>query len=199
MSKEFLTAVEDRRTVYALGKKAVVSDARISEIVEFAVKHSPSSFNSQSARVVVLLDEQHDKFWDLTKSTLKAMVSEEQWVSTEQRLDGFKAGYGSVLFFEDASVVEGLQNAFPSYKDNFPIWSGHSSGMLQFVVWTALEAEGFGASLQHYNPLVDGFVQKEWNVPANWKLQAQLVFGEPVAAAGAKEFQPVSDRVKVYN
>ena len=27
--------------------------------------------------------------------------------------------------------------------------------MLQLVVWTALEAEGLGATLQHYNPLID--------------------------------------------
>ncbi|MCC3375571.1 nitroreductase family protein [Cohnella sp. REN36] len=199
MSKSFLTAVEDRRTVYALSKSSPISDARIQEIVEFAVKHSPSSFNSQSGRAVVLLGEQHDKFWELTKSTLKALVSEDQWVSTEQRLGGFQAGYGTVLFFEDTAVVEGLQNAFPSYKDNFPVWSGHSSGMLQYVVWTALETEGLGASLQHYNPLVDGFVQREWNVPTTWKLQSQLVFGTPAAPAGDKEFQPLSDRVKVFN
>lgn len=26
--------------------------------------------------------------------------------------------------------------------------------MIQFAVWTALETEGLGASLQHYNPII---------------------------------------------
>ena len=58
--------------------------------------------------------------------------------------------------------------------------------MHQLVVWTGLEAEGLGASLQHYNPLIDDEVKQEWNVPANWKLIAQMPFGNPTAAPGEK-------------
>ena len=54
---------------------------------------------------------------------------------------------------------------FPLYKDNFPIWSLQANGMLEFAVWTSLEAEGLGASLQHYNPLVDDGVKKAWSLP----------------------------------
>ena len=70
--------------------------------------------------------------------------------------------------------------------------------MHQLVVWTALEAEGLGASLQHYNPLIDDEVKKEWNIPDNWKLIAQMPFGNPTSQAGEKEFQPLEDRVKFY-
>lgn len=70
--------------------------------------------------------------------------------------------------------------------------------MLQYVIWTALELEGLGASLQHYNPLIDEEVKKEWQIPSNWKLIAQMPFGKPTAEAGAKEFQPLEDRVKVF-
>lgn len=71
--------------------------------------------------------------------------------------------------------------------------------MLQFAVWTALEAEGLGANLQHYNPLVDAKVAEEWKVPSSWKLSAQLVFGgKTTADAGAKEFKPVEEKLKVY-
>lgn len=49
--------------------------------------------------------------------------------------------------------------------------------MHQYVLWTALEAEGAGANLQHYNPLVDAKVQSTWNVDPAWELKAQLVFG----------------------
>ena len=30
-----------------------------------------------------------------------------------------------------------------------------AAGMLQLAVWTALAEKGLGASLQHYNPLID--------------------------------------------
>ena len=94
--KSFLEAVKDRRTIYALNKEAPISDKEIVEIVKQAVLHVPSSFNSQSARLVVLLKEEHDKFWDATLEILKTMVPAEQLPSTEGRIAGFKGGYGTV-------------------------------------------------------------------------------------------------------
>ncbi|KQL44899.1 nitroreductase [Brevibacillus choshinensis] len=199
MGKDFFTAIKDRRTYYGISKETVVSDQRIQEIINEAVKYTPSSFNSQSARVVVLLGEQHDKLWDLTKETLRKIVPAENFASTEEKMDAFRSGYGSVLFFEDQSVIENLQSQFALYKDNFPVWSEQSSGMLQLVVWTALEAEGFGASLQHYNPLINEGVQQEWNVPSSWKLIAQMPFGKPTSTPGEKQFQPLDERVKVFS
>ena len=114
-------------------------------------------------------------------------------------MNAFKSGYGTVLYFEDSEVVEELQEKFALYKENFPIWSQQSSGMLQFAIWTALEIEGFGATLQHYNPLIDEEVRKEWGVPENWKLIAQMPFGKPVVPAGEKEYQPLENRVKFIN
>ncbi|MWC27940.1 nitroreductase family protein [Paenibacillus sp. MMS18-CY102] len=199
MANTFLSAVKKRRSYYGISKEQVISEQQIQEIVEEAVKYSPSSFNSQSARVVLLFNEQSDKFWDLTTEVLRGIVGDgDQFESTAQKMASFRNGSGTVLFFEDSAVVEGLQKQFPSYADNFPIWSGHSSGMLQFVVWTALEQEGLGASLQHYNPIVDADVKKEWNVPDNWKLVAQMPFGKPAAEPGEKQFQPIEERVKVF-
>lgn len=67
--------------------------------------------------------------------------------------------------------------------------------MLQFTVWTALEAEGLGANLQHYNPLIDQRVAAEWKVPESWKLNAQLVIGGRAGEAGPKDFLPLE---KIY-
>lgn len=198
MKTDFYTAVEKRRSIYGISKEPVISDERIQEIVKHAVKHTPSSFNSQSGRVVVLLGEHHNKLWDITKETLRKVVGNKSFSSTEEKMQSFRNGYGTMLFFEDNSVIEGLQNRFPLYKDTFPVWSQHSSGMLQFVIWTALEAEGLGASLQHYNPLIDDEVKKEWQIPESWKLIAQMPFGKPTAEAGAKEFLPLEERIKVF-
>lgn len=70
--------------------------------------------------------------------------------------------------------------------------------MLQHVIWVALEAEGLGANLQHYNPLIDAKVAEQWKLPAEWKLSAQLVFGGKTGDAGDKTFIPVEERVKVF-
>ena len=198
MGKNFLTAVADRRTFYGIGKEAVVSDERIKEIVEHAVKHTPSSFNSQSARVVLLLGKQHDKLWDITKEDLRKIVPADSFAPTEAKIDAFAGGYGTVLFFEDKSIIESLQQQFALYKDNFPIWSQQSSGMHQYVIWTALEIEGFGASLQHYNEIIEDDVKKEWDIPDNWKLIAQMPFGKPTAEPDEKQYQPLEERVKVF-
>lgn len=70
--------------------------------------------------------------------------------------------------------------------------------MLQLVVWTALENEGLGASLQHYNPIIDEEVKKQWNIPESWKLIAQMPFGKPASEPKEKQFQPLEERVKVF-
>ncbi|BFH68515.1 nitroreductase [Paenibacillus dendritiformis] len=198
MSKEFLEAIKKRRSIYAISKESVLSDEQLERLIGEAVLHTPSAFNSQSARVVVLLKEQHDKLWDLTTETLRQVVPAENFGPTEEKMRSFRNGYGTVLYFEDQTVIEGLQEKFALYKDNFPVWSEQSSGMLQLVVWTALEAEGYGATLQHYNPLIDDAVRKEWNLPSTWKLIAQMPFGKPTAEPGEKQFQPLEERMKVF-
>ncbi len=198
MAKDFYTAIEDRRSIYAISKEQVVSDEKIQEVIYHAVKHTPSAFNSQSARVVVLLGEQHDKLWDITKKRYEKLYLKITLHLLKKKINAFKSGYGTVLYFEDSQVVEELQENFALYKENFPTWSQQSSGMLQFAIWTALEIEGFGATLQHYNPLIDEEVRKEWEVPENWKLTAQMPFGKPVVPAGEKEYHPLENRVKIY-
>ncbi|CAM3348025.1 nitroreductase family protein [Paenibacillus sp. FSL F4-0087] len=199
MSTSFFEALKNRRSYYGISKESTISDAKIQEIVEEAVKYTPTSFNSQTSRAVVLLGEQHDKLWNHTEEILREVVgNEEAFKSTAEKMAGFRSGYGTVLFFEDNNVIAQLQQNFAAYADNFPIWANQSNGMLQLVIWTALEQEGLGASLQHYNPLIDEKVKQEWNIPENWRLIAQMPFGKPTATPGEKEFQPIEQRVKVH-
>ena len=198
MSKNFYEALKERRSIYAISKESGVSNERIQEVINEAVLHTPSAFNSQSARVVVLFGENHNKLWDITEASLKKIVPEENFAPTKEKIDSFRNGYASVLFFEDQNVVKNLQEQFSLYKDNFPVWSQQSSGMLQYVIWTSLAVEGLGASLQHYNELIEEDVAKEWSIPSGWKLVAQMPFGKPVSGAGEKEFMPLEERVKTY-
>lgn len=95
-SAEFLAPVETRRSIYPLSNSSPISDDRIVEIVRTAILHVPSSFNSQSTRAVVLLKKEHEKLWDITKECLKPQMPEEQFQQTSKKLDGFRAGYGTV-------------------------------------------------------------------------------------------------------
>jgi len=199
MDKNFYNAITNRRTYYAIGKEKIADEFTIQKIVENAVNHTPSSFNSQSSRVVILFNDEHDKLWEIVKSELKKIVPEDAYETSRQKIDNcFKAGYGTVLYFEDTKTVEAMQAQYPLYSENFPIWSNQSSGMLQYVVWTALELEGLGASLQHYNPLIDEIVKKEWNIPSEYKLIAEMPFGKPLNPPDEKEFLPIETRVKVF-
>ena len=70
--------------------------------------------------------------------------------------------------------------------------------MHQLAVWTMLEDVGFGASLQHYNPLIDETVLKEWQLPETWELIAQMPFGVPLQEPGTKEFNSIEERVRIF-
>ncbi|MCG8154923.1 nitroreductase family protein [Brenneria goodwinii] len=198
MSNAFLQSIKNRRSIYAIGKTLPISEDRVISLVTEAVKQSPSSFNSQSSRVVILFGEQHEKLWDIVKQQLKKIVPEEAFAPTEKKLASFAAGAGTVLFFEDTKVIEDLQQKFALYADNFPVWSEHSTGIAQFSVWSALAQEKVGASLQHYNPLIDDDVKKQWQLPASWKLRAQMPFGSIEQPAGEKTYIPDEERFRIF-
>lgn len=199
MNRNLKEAIKHRRSYYNITNSSPISDNEIKEIIDFAVTHVPSAFNSQSTRIVLLLGKNHKKFWDITKETLRIIVPTEAFEKTLAKINtSFDCGYGTVLFYEDLEVVENLQKAFTNYKDNFPLWSQQTSAMHQFTIWTMLEDAGLGASLQHYNPLIDINVQDTWKINPNWKLIAQMPFGTPTQEPGEKEFKPLEERVLVF-
>jgi uncharacterized protein len=204
-SSAFLEAVANRRTYYALDKTSPIPDSKIKEIIETAVLNVPSSFNAQSARLVLLLGAEHDHLWNgIVLPTLLPFVkdNEESKKSTEARVGGFAAARGTILFFEDPEPIDALAKAFTLYADKFPQWSEHTSAMHQFVIWTALEAEGLGANIQHYNPIVDDQIKEKWNIPKDWSLKAQIVFGGklsgPAGGATKEQKKPVIERFFSY-
>ncbi|KAM0754383.1 Nitroreductase [Meredithblackwellia eburnea MCA 4105] len=196
-SAPFISYLIARRSIYQLSNSSPISNEKILEIVHDIVKHSPTSFNSQSSRALVLFGDEHRKVWDFTKDAIKAIVPAEAWPASEGRLNGFQGAYGTIVLFEDQAVVKGLQEKMPMYAHKFPEFSEHGHGILASNLWVALEAEGLGANLQHYSPLIDAQVQSEWKLPESWAIRAQLVFGKREGEAGPKEFSPLEDRVKV--
>lgn len=199
MTQQFQSIIENRRTIYNIGKNVQLSTQDLTNLIENAVEHAPSAFNSQTSRAVILFNAEHEAFWSLTFDQLKQFLpNDEAKERTQGKLNSFSAGVGTVLFYEDTDVVKGFQDQFPLYAENFPVWSEHSTGIAQFAVWTALAESGLGASLQHYNPVVDEAVQQKWDIPAHWKLRGQLVFGSVEAPASEKTFIDRAVRFKVF-
>ena len=190
---------ETRRSIYGLNNQLPIAKEEIVKLVEHAILHTPSAFNSQSTRIVVLFGAEHEKLWQITEDTLRGIVNDdEKFASTQQKLEGFKAGAGTILFFEDHSVVRDMQAAAPLYADKFPIWAHQTNAMHQYIIWTALASIDVGANLQHYNPIIDKKVAEEWNIDEHWEMNAQLVFGAIEQPAGDKEFKPLEERMKVF-
>ncbi|MDQ9949588.1 MULTISPECIES: nitroreductase family protein [Acinetobacter] len=194
----FLELIKKRRSIYSIGKNLKYTPSELEGLIQEAVKHSPSAFNSQSSRVVILFNQSHQNFWNIVLDVLKTIVPAGALAGTEQKIQSFAAGAGTVLFFEDQDVIKGLQEQFELYADNFPVWSEHSTAIAQFAVWNVLAEQGIGASLQHYNPIIDEKINAAFDIPAQWKLRAQLVFGSIEGEAGEKAFIEDESRFKTF-
>ncbi|WP_347259494.1 nitroreductase family protein [Rudaea sp.] len=198
MNNPLIQSIQKRRSQYALGPTLPISEKETTALIEAAVRLTPSSFNSQSSRAVILYGDESREFWGLVESALRKIVPAEAFAPTKAKIDSFAAGAGTVLFYEDQDVVQGLQEKFALYADNFPIWSEQASGMAQFAVWTALANADIGASLQHYNPLADAEAAARWDIPTSWKLRAQMPFGSNEKSFGEKAFMDDAQRFKVF-
>ena len=194
----FTDTLKNRRSIYHLGRNVSLSNEELTTLIKEAIKESPTAFNAQSTRAVILFGDTHEKLWEITEEALRPLTPAEAFPNTQNKLAGFKNGYGTVLFFKDTDVVKGLQEQFELYADNFPDWSEQSNGIATANTWVALVDKGLGANLQHYNPVIDEAVAKEWNIPSNWKLRSQLVFGSPETPAGEKEYMNDADRFRVF-
>lgn len=197
MPKNFLDYVKNRRSLYDITAESPLDDTQLQTLLETALLYVPSAFNCQATRAVLLLGARHKKLWEIVLDTLREIVPPARFAATEEKITGFAAGYGTILFFDEMSTIQQLQKDYASYATQFPVWAHQGQGMAQFTVWTALESEGLGASLQHYNPLIDEAAAKEFGLPASWRLAAQMPFGRPTAPAGEKDFLPIEERVRV--
>lgn len=197
--KSYLETIKSRRSIYSIEKSSPIPDEQIVELVQQAVLYTPSSFNMQGSRAIVLFGEHHDRLWSIVLETLRGKVPANQFAQTEKKIQSFANGHGTVLFFDDTAVTNQYGEKFALYKENFPIWAQQSNGILQYNVWNLLEDAGLGATIQHYNPLIDEAVRREWSLPESWLLIAQMPFGVPAGEPGEKSFQPVEERMRVFS
>ena len=201
MKRTFLEAIEHRRSCYSLSATNPVSESDIISAIDRIILSTPSAYNSQSTRLVVLFGRHHTQLWEIVKNALEEFVSPEAFTGVEEKIDSsFAAGCGTVLFYEDMAVIEQLKEKYTTYADKFDEYSEHTSAMHQFAVWTALEDMELGASLQHYNPLIDTAVAHQWNISKEWRLIAQMPFGTPLSVTETKaQHLPLTIRRLVFS
>lgn len=185
-----LNSLEARRSYYNLNKDLPVSEDTIADSITRAVELVPDAFNCHSARVTVLFGARHDEFWDRVYEVYGGKIARE-------KIDTFRDGAGTVLYFYDNDVIRGLQEKVPAYKNNFPLWARDANGMLQISVWTALRDLGVGASLQHYNPVIDDMIREFCGVPESYVLVSQMPFGGIAGSAKEKAAEDISQRVQI--
>lgn len=194
----FTDLQEKRRSIYVLGDNVSKTPEELFELVKSAVKHAPTAFNNQTVRTVVLFGEKKDQLWDITADRLKSEVpTEAAYQNTLAKLNSFKAGVATVLFYSDTDVVKTFEENIPLYSENFYDWSEQGHGIAEYATWLAVTEAGLGANIQHYNPLIDEPVAKAFDIPAHWRLRAQLNIGSIEEPASIKEYMTDDDRFKL--
>lgn len=185
-----IDALENRRTYYNLDDNIDVSDEKVVEVVEKVAELVPDAMNMRTQRVLIVQGEKHKELWDAIYDVFGGQVKRE-------KIDSFKNGAGTVLFFYNSKQVRQAEKDYPLYKENFEPWAHQANGMLQINVWTALEELGLGANLQHYNPVIDEKVKEMFDVDEDYVLLSQMVYGNIFAPCDDKEGENIKDRVKV--
>lgn len=93
----FLEATVLRRSTIDLKKASSISDERIVEIVKHSLLHGPSPFHVQSGGAVVLLYQEHEKFWDMAYEAAKKVTPEAIFNARFiPNLKAYRESYGTV-------------------------------------------------------------------------------------------------------
>ena len=194
----YIDIIKQRRSLYDLHKHLPISENKLMRILEDVITESPTAFNMQSSHVIVLMDGQHERLWNIVTKTLKDIVPSNKFEPTQKKMDMFSNAKGTILFFENTQIIEQLKLDYPLYKDQFDNFALRGMGILQGNIWNALAEVEIGASLQHYNPLIDEAVKEEWDVPEHYQLSAQMVFGGIGSIPEPKEKVDVHTRINLY-
>ncbi|KAH9899027.1 nitroreductase [Xylariomycetidae sp. FL2044] len=202
LTQSFLDAAVTRRSTIGLHKASTISDGQVEEIVKHALLYTPTPFNVQATRAVVLFGADHEKLWDMVAVHARNNYPPEAFEAfLAPNIKATKASYGTILFYEDPAAIDAMPPRSAGLLKTSPEWFEQANGMAQFYVWTAFTSAGLGASIQHYQKggLTEQ-IAKEWDLPASWDLKCQMPFGTPAGPprGGDKQFAPIEPRIKVF-
>lgn len=188
-----------RHSEYALAPEWVASEQEVEQLLAHVLQLTPSHFNAQTVRMVLLTGTAHQEHWHLVEQALIGAMGKERYEkSTRAKVENsFASGAGTVLFFDDTTVTKQLMEKMPAYASNFATWAQQVQGSHQLLVWIGLTQLGFGASLQHYIGMNDDKIRAQVGVPNEWSFVAHMPFGKIVTPADPKDKLPLSDMLRV--
>ena len=190
--------LKTRRSIYILNDQLPVSQAIVAGRIKEAISLSPTAFMMQDIHAVILTGDNHKKLWDkIVYNTLQKIVPAEAFKRTEIKLNTFSQATGTILLLRDLEAVEQMRKEYATYADEMDNWSWQDLGIAMVNIWSSLAEINVGANIQHYNPLIDDEVKATWNIPANYQLVGQMVYGGIVSRPGDKERKSGDELVRV--
>ncbi len=184
--------LRQRRTIRRLGD-GPLPDGALARIAT-AAHRVPAAYGRPAWHVVVVR-ESRAAFWDAVEAAFRERLEPERLARYLDRLDGFRAGAGAVLVYEDRLAVEASHAANGVTPEQAAAFAQQGLGMVQFALWLALVAEGLATSLQHWEWLVEDRLADLLGVPADrYRLAATMPFGFT-----AEEPRPAADTAPVVS
>lgn len=107
----FIELIKNRRSIYAIGNNLSQSNDEIEKLIQEAIRHSPSAFNSQSSRAVILFGQSHHKFWNTVLEVLKTIIPAEAVSGTEQKFKALQQAQVQFCFMKTRALLK-------AYKSN---------------------------------------------------------------------------------
>jgi predicted oxidoreductase (fatty acid repression mutant protein) len=144
-----------------------------------AARSVPAAYNRPPWHIVVV-HERSGGFWDVVEAAFRDRLGGDRLARYLDRLAGFRGGVGAVLVYEDRTAVEEMRQACGIDHDQARAYSEQGLGMVQLALWLAIVAEGLGASLQHWEALIEDRVAAFLGLPADrFRLAATMPLGFP--------------------
>lgn len=191
---EFL---KKRRSIYAIGKNIELNNEEITELIEGAVKNSPTAFNSQTVRAVIAFGESSDRVWDIVLDELRKVVKDDDALRRRKKNRNFQGRFGNGTVFYGNGNRQEIGKRFSALRRQFCRLGGTRHRRRTAGRLGSFGSNGLGASLQHYNPLIDDAIRQQFDLPESWRLRAEMPFGSIEAPAGDKKFLEDDVRFKV--
>lgn len=199
MEHNILELIAKRHSFYSINNNLPIEQSEVTKIIYEILRLYPSSFNAQETRIVLFYNKEHQKFWQRVEGELLKTAPADKTEAIKKRIGSFSLGAGTILYFIDTDVVKSQEQKMPLYAQNFKNWAIEGSAMLQYMVWTTLANYNIGASLQHYNPLINEMVKKCYNIPQNWELIGQMPFGGIATQPAPHQTENIESKIKIFS
>jgi predicted oxidoreductase (fatty acid repression mutant protein) len=176
-----------RRSIRRLAGGALSPDtlARVQD----AVVRTPSAFGVTPWQVVIL-QEQRDAFWDEVAAAFRDGLDGDRLERYLGRLEGFRAGAGVILIYEDLAARPALHQNWGLSEQTAHDFVHQGLGMLQLGIWLVLTEDGLVTSLQHWDWLIQDRIAALLDLPTErYQLISVLPIGQP--AEPARDTPPV--------